>query len=52
MHLMEQAGKAVPGYPVDGGHVVEKIEYLVSPEKPEQGRVYINKAEYFEGVPP
>jgi predicted helicase len=52
LHLMEQFGKAVPSYPVDGGHLVEKVEYLVEPDKPEQGRVYINKAEYFEGVPP
>ncbi len=52
LHLMEQFGKAVPSYPVDGGHLVEKVEYLVEKDKPEQGRVYINKAEYFEGVPP
>lgn len=52
LHLMEQFGKAMPGYPVGGGHVVDKIEYLVSPDSPEQGRIYINKTEYFEGVPP
>ena len=32
--------------------MVEKIEYLEPRDQPEQGRVYINKEQYFEGVPP
>jgi predicted helicase len=52
LHLMEQFGKAIPTYPVEGNHLVEKIEYLEPHNKPEQGRVYINKTQYFDGVPP
>ncbi len=52
LHLLEQFGQAIPSYPIDGAHLVEKVEYLVEPDKPEQGRVYINKTQYFEGVPP
>lgn len=51
LHVMEQFGRAVPSYPVEGGHLVEKVEYLVEPEKPSRGRVYINRAQYFEDVP-
>ena len=51
LHLMEKFGKAMPKYPVKGNDIVEKIEYLQPREKPEQGRVYINKEQYFEGVP-
>ena len=42
----------MPKYPVKGNDIVEKIEYLEPHENPEQGRVYINKEQYFEGVPP
>ncbi len=52
LHVMEQFGSALPRYPVEGNNVVEKVEYLVTKDEPEQGRVYINKAQYFEGVPP
>jgi predicted helicase len=51
LHLMEKFGKAMPKYPVKGNDVVEKIEYLEPRDQPEQGRVYINKGQYFEGVP-
>ncbi|GAC1655287.1 MAG: hypothetical protein NVS4B12_27670 [Ktedonobacteraceae bacterium] len=50
LHLMEQFGKAVPNYPEPGNNVVEKIEYLVPRDRPGQGRVYINKVQYFDGV--
>ncbi len=52
LHLMEKFGKAMPKYPVKGNDMVEKIEYLEPRDKPEQGRVYINEEQYFEGVPP
>ena len=55
LHLMEQYGQAMPWYPEPGNHVVEKVEYL-EPRgergEPGQGRVYINKTQYFEGVAP
>ena len=52
LHLMERFGKAMPIFRVKGNNVVEKVEYLDPRDQPEQGRVYINKTQYFEGVPP
>ena len=52
LHLMEKFGKATPNYPEEGNNMVEKIEYLTPPNQPGQGRVYINKAQYFDGIPP
>jgi predicted helicase len=52
LHLMEKFGTTIIKYPVNGNNVVEKIEYLEPGDQPEQGRVYINKTQYFEGVQP
>lgn len=52
LHLMEKSGTTIIKYPVNGNNVVEKIEYLEPRDQPEQGRVSINKTQYFEGVPP
>ncbi|MHB8597908.1 MAG: type ISP restriction/modification enzyme [Ktedonobacteraceae bacterium] len=51
LHLMEKFGTIIIKYPVNGNNVVEKIEYLEPRDYPEQGRVSINKTQYFEGVP-
>jgi predicted helicase len=51
LHLMEKFGSTTPTYPIDGNHLVEKLEYVASPNQPERGRVYINKTQYFNGVP-
>jgi predicted helicase len=51
LHLMEKSGSVLPTYPCEGNNVVEKVEYLVQNDQPAQGRVYINKAQYFDGVP-
>jgi len=51
LHLMEEFGKDVPKYPAKGNNIVEKIEYLEPRGQLELGRVYINKVQYFEGVP-
>ena len=51
LHLMEKFGTTIIKYPVNGNNVVEKIEYLEPRDQPEQGRVYINKTQYFAGVP-
>ena len=50
--MMEKFGRALPKYPAKGNNTVEKVEYLEPQDQPEQGRVYINKEQYFEGVPP
>ncbi len=55
LHLVEKFGKALPKYPAKGNNLVEKVEYLEPKNRDgsaEQGRVYINKTQYFEGVPP
>jgi predicted helicase len=52
LHLMEKFGKTMPKYPVKGNDVVEKIEYMEPRDPPKQGRVNINKEQYFEGVTP
>ena len=52
LHLMEQYGEHIPNYPEPGNNMVEKIEYTQPTEKPEQGRVWINHTQYFDGVSP
>ncbi|HYT45459.1 MAG TPA: type ISP restriction/modification enzyme, partial [Methylomirabilota bacterium] len=52
LHLMEQYGKQRPNYPVDGNNIVEKVEYTKPTDNPDQGHVWINKTQYFDGVPP
>jgi len=54
LHVMEESGTTIITYPVNGNNVVQKIEYLEPRDQQgaiEQGRVYINKTQYFEGVP-
>ncbi|GCE16183.1 type ISP restriction/modification enzyme [Tengunoibacter tsumagoiensis] len=52
LHLMEKSGKVTARYPVSGNSIVEKIDYTQPVDAPEQGRVWINKEQYFEGIPP
>jgi len=52
LHLMEKFGKITTRYPVSGNDVVEKIDYTSPADAPEQSRVWINKTQYIEGVPP
>jgi len=52
LHLMEKFGKVTTKYPMSGSDVVEKIDYTSPGEAPEQGRVWINKTQYIEGIPP
>jgi len=52
LHLMEKYGQNMPKYPVPGSNIVEKVEYTQPIDTPEQSRVWINKTQYFEGVPP
>ena len=52
LHLMEQYGEHMPNYPEPGNNMVEKVEYTQSTDNPDQGRVWINKTQYFDGVPP
>ncbi len=49
---MEKFGKITTRFPVPGDYMVEKIDYTSPADAPEQGRVWINKIQYVEGVPP
>jgi len=52
LHLMEQYGEHMPKYPEPGNSMVEKVEYTQPTDNTEQGQVWINKTQYFDGVPP
>jgi predicted helicase len=52
LHLMETSGQITTSYPETGNNVVEKVEYIQPADEPERGRVWINKTQYFAGVPP
>ena len=51
LHLMESEGEEAPAYPVTGDDRVDKVRYA-PPAGPTPGRVFINRAQYFEGVSP
>jgi len=53
LHLMEADDLApVTTYPVPGDNRVEKVRYTEPGQGAEQGRVWINATQHFEGVPP
>ncbi len=52
LHLMDRSGSITTKYPISGNNFVEKVEYTQPAEKPEDGRVWINKTQYFDGVSP
>ena len=50
LHLMERVGSPISSYPVDGDNIVDKVSFTEN-EGGKTGRVYINKTQYFDGVP-
>jgi predicted helicase len=53
LHLMEKHAPTITTYPIAGDNGVEKVRYTAPGEGgSEQGRVWINREQYFEGVPP
>ena len=53
LHLMEKNAPTITTYPVVGANEVEKVRYTAPGEAgAEVGRVWINREQYFEGVPP
>jgi predicted helicase len=52
LHLMKKFGKVMTTFPEQGNDTVEKIDYTFPADASEQGRVRINKTQYFQGVPP
>ena len=51
LHLMELEGDGLPSYPRSGSDRVDGVRYT-PPKGDVPGRVYINAAQYFEGVAP
>ncbi len=51
LHIMQKNGTITTTYPVSGTNIVEKIEYTLPAEPSMQGRIWINKTQYFENVP-
>ena len=51
LHLMETSTQGEPSYPKQGNSLVERVRYS-PPGDGQQGRVYVNKEQYFEGVTP
>lgn len=51
LHLMQKVGPGPAAFPVSGTDEVEKVRYS-EPSADSPGRVWINKEQFFEGVPP
>ncbi|MFN5516343.1 MAG: type ISP restriction/modification enzyme [Cyanobacteriota bacterium] len=51
IHLMNGQLETATGFPIPGDNRIEKITYT-EPTKAQQGRVYINKTQYIDNVPP
>lgn len=51
LHLMEQLQKPETRYPVAGDNMVDAVRYT-EPASGVLGRVWINKSQYFDNVPP
>lgn len=52
LHTVEKHGPKITSYPVAGGNKVEIVRYTKPEQGAAKGRVWINKAQYFEGVSP
>jgi hypothetical protein len=53
LHLLERQGASPPGFPVGGTNEVEQVRYTAPGEGGhEEGRVWINREQYFAGVAP
>jgi predicted helicase len=53
LHVMEKHAPPMTSYPIAGDNTVEAVRYTEPGQGgAEQGRVWINKTQYFEGVPP
>ncbi|MCF3630214.1 type ISP restriction/modification enzyme [Thalassospiraceae bacterium LMO-SO8] len=50
LHLMGNKIKSVTSYPAEGDHVVDQVQFTTAKGR-QPARVWINKAQYFEGIP-
>lgn len=51
LHLMERDAPSVAGFPQPGDNTVEAVRYTAPETGESGGRVWINREQYFEGVP-
>ena len=51
LHLMERHLPLITAFPVAGDSAVEAVRYSGAGQGADSGRVWINKTQYFEGVP-
>jgi predicted helicase len=51
LHLMEQHAPPIASFPVKGDNTVEAVHYTEPGQTADEGRVWINKEQYFENVP-
>lgn len=49
---MEKRGPTRTTFPVPGDNAIEKVRYTGPGQGAAEGRVWINKTQHFEGVPP
>jgi predicted helicase len=52
LHLLSKDGPWVTSYPIQGDHLVDQVRYSEPGQGDEEGRVWINKTQYFKGIPP
>lgn len=52
LHLMEKHVRSITSYPMPGDNTVETVRYTEPGQGADKGRVWINKLQFFEGVPP
>jgi predicted helicase len=53
LHLMEKHAAPITTFPLTGSNEVDKVRYTAPGEAgSDEGRVWINSEQYFEGVPP
>lgn len=52
LHLMEKHPASATGFPIAGDSAVDIVRYTEPGQGSDAGRVWINKTQYFEGVPP
>ncbi|MGJ3261148.1 MAG: type ISP restriction/modification enzyme [Rhodospirillales bacterium] len=50
LHLMDKTAPPITSFPIDGNGEVDRINFA-APKENHPGRVWINKTQYFEGVP-
>ncbi len=52
LHLMEKKLSGTPHFNISGSNTIEAVRYTEPGQDAEQGRVWINKEQYFEGISP